>query len=97
MAVIELVGNFATIFSKEVFVKHLEPIFMTYLTNTAASVREMGILKIKDIAEKFKADWIISSFIPKLIENYNVDKQGYNYRMCSLNSCLSIIPFLSKE
>ena len=59
---------------------------MTFLTNTASSVREMGIRKSKEIAEKFKSDWILSSFIPKVIESYNVDKQGYNYRMCSLQS-----------
>lgn len=52
----------------------------------------MGIKKAKEIGEKFKAEWIISSFIPKVIENYNIDKQGYNYRMCSLSSMHSIIP-----
>ena len=47
---------------------------MTYLTNTASSVREMGISKSREIAEKFKSDWILSSFIPKVVENFNVDK-----------------------
>ena len=59
---------------------------MSYLNNTAASVREMGIKKSKEVAEKFKADWVIQNYIPKVIENYNVDKQGYNYRMCYLQS-----------
>jgi len=47
---------------------------MTYATNTAASVREMGIKKVREIGEKFKAEWIVGSFIPKIVENYNVDK-----------------------
>ena len=86
MAVYELLGDLSKMFGKEVFQKHIEGIFMTFLTNTASSVREMGIRKSKEIAEKFKSDWILSSFIPKVIESYNVDKQGYNYRMCSLQS-----------
>lgn len=57
----------------------------------------MGITKSKDLAEKFGKDWIISSFVPKVTENYNIDKQGYNYRMCSLNSMKVIMPFISKE
>lgn len=84
MGVFELLGNLSKMFGKDVFVKHIESIFMTYLTNTAASVREMGIKKSREIAEKFKGDWIINSYIPRVIENFNVDKQGYNYRICSL-------------
>jgi len=47
MGVIELVGDLAIKFGKEVFIKNLESIFMQYLTNTAAAVREMGIAKVK--------------------------------------------------
>lgn len=39
MGVIELVGDLSVKFGKDVFVKHLESIFMQYLTNTAAAVR----------------------------------------------------------
>ena len=74
MAVYELIGELSIMFGKDVFVKQLEGIFMTYLTNTASSVREMGISKSREIAEKFKSDWILSSFIPKVVENFNVDK-----------------------
>jgi hypothetical protein len=54
MAVFELIGDLSKIFGKDVFTKHLESIFLSYLTNTAASVREMGIRKSREIAEKFK-------------------------------------------
>lgn len=50
MGVIELIGDLSIKFGKEVFIKSLESIFMQYLTNTAASVREMGISKVKQIA-----------------------------------------------
>jgi len=97
MAVFELIGDMSKTYGKEVFTKHLESIFLSYLTNTAASVREMGIKKSREIAERFKAEWIISNYIPKVIENYNIDKQGYNYRMCYLMSMQAVMPFLSKE
>lgn len=97
MAVFELIGDLSKLFGKDVFTKHLESIFLTYLSNTAASVREMGIKKVKELAEKFKADWINSSFIPRVIEMFNVDKQGYNYRMCCLHSLQAVMPYLSKE
>ena len=64
---------------------------MSYLTNTASSVRDMGIKKSKELGEKFKQDWIVQNYIPKVVDNYNVDKQGYNYRMCSLQSLSSVI------
>lgn len=51
MGVIELVGDLALKFGKEVYTKQLESIFMQYLTNTAASVREMGITKIQAMAQ----------------------------------------------
>lgn len=74
MSVFELIGDLSKIFGKEVFIKHLETIFLSYLTNTASSVRDMGIKKARELAEKFKSEWILNSFIPKVIENYNNDK-----------------------
>jgi serine/threonine-protein phosphatase 2A regulatory subunit A len=43
MAVFELIADLALIFGKDVYCKQLQSIFMGYLTNTAASVRQMGI------------------------------------------------------
>lgn len=97
MAVFELIGEMSKMFGKETFQKHLESVFLSYLSNTAASVREMGVKKAKELAEKFKGDWVMSTFVPKVIETYNVDKQGYNYRMCCLMSLQAIIPFITKE
>ena len=97
MAVFELVGDLSKHFGKDVFTKHLESIFLSYLSNSAASVREMGIKKSKELAEKFKADWVMSAYIPRVIEIFNVDKQGYNYRMCCLHSLQAVMVYLSKE
>jgi len=59
---------------------------MGYLSNTAASVRKMGINKSEELASAFKEDWIITDFIPIIINAYNIDKKGYNYRISCLNS-----------
>lgn len=97
MAVFELIGEMSKLFGKEVFQKQLEGLFLSYLSNTAASVRDMGVRKSRELAEKFKGDWIMTTFIPKVNEIYNVDKQGYNYRMCCLSSLQQIVPFITKE
>jgi len=97
MSVFELIGDLSVKFGREVFMKSLESIFMQYLTNTAASVREMGISKSRELAASFKGDWILSSFVPKVIDNYNVEKQGYNYRMASLSSLAEVLPYLQKD
>lgn len=60
-------------------------------------MRDTGVRKAKELAEKFKIDWVMQSFVPRIIENYNVDKQGYNYRMCCLQSLAQVVPLMSKE
>jgi serine/threonine-protein phosphatase 2A regulatory subunit A len=97
MAVFELIGELSKLFSKDIFQKHLEQLFLSYLTNTAASVRETGVKKVKELADKYRGEWIIQAFIPKVIENYNTEKQGYNYRMCCLMSLQQILPYLTKD
>ena len=74
MAVFELLGGMSKMFGKEIFQKHLESLFLTYLSNTASSVRDMGVKKAKELADKFKGEWVMSTFIPKVVETYNVEK-----------------------
>lgn len=57
----------------------------------------MGVLKVKAMAEAFKAEWVMNNFIPKVNECYNVEQQGYNYRMTALMSLSSVMPVLSQE
>ena len=70
---------------------------MTYLSNTAASVRQMGIKKSAQIAHEFKEEWIKNHYIPEVLSQYKVDKKGFNYRMCCLNSLAAVMPYISKE
>lgn len=50
MSVFELIGDLGLIYGKESFVKYLQTLFMTYLHNTAASVRAMGVTKSGELA-----------------------------------------------
>lgn len=97
MAVFETVGDLSVKFGKDVFMKHLEPLFMSYFTNTAASVRETGIAKAELIAKEFGSAWIAEVFVPKVIKTFEEDQMGYNYRMTALKSIASVTKYMSKE
>jgi hypothetical protein len=43
MAAVEFIGQFSVKFGKEAYQKNFESIFMTYLNNSAAAVRNEGI------------------------------------------------------
>jgi len=39
----------------------------------------------------------MTEFIPVVINHYTVDKKGYNYRMCCLNSLAAVMGFVMKD
>ena len=53
MAIFELIGELSCAFGLEMFTNKLESIYFQYLTNTAASVRNMGVDKSGDLAKAF--------------------------------------------
>ena len=57
----------------------------------------MGVDKSEKLAEAFKQDWIMKEYLPVVIMNFGVDKKGYNYRMCCLNSLAAVMPYVMKE
>ena len=67
------------------------------MTNTAAAVRKMGVAKVGVLAERFGEQWIVATLIPKVVECYNVEQQGYNYRMCALETLSAVMNHLSRE
>ena len=73
MAVYELLGDLSISFGREIFMKSLEPLFISFLKNNAASVRDMGIDKTAELAQAFGSDWVITSFIPKAVDSFNED------------------------
>lgn len=71
--------------------------FFNFLTETAASARDMGIKKVRELAEIFKGEWVVNDFVPKIHEVYNTEKIGYLYRLCCIYSLNSVSPQLSKD
>ena len=57
----------------------------------------MGIQKSAILAKSFSQDWILQEYIPVVNNHYTVDKKGYNYRMCCLNSLSAVMPFTPKD
>ena len=74
MGTFELIGELAVIFGLDIFERSLKTIFFTYMTNTAASVREMGVAKVRLLGEAFGADWITNTLVPKAVESFNVEQ-----------------------
>jgi serine/threonine-protein phosphatase 2A regulatory subunit A len=96
-AVYDLVADLSVNLGKDAFQKNLKDIFFGFLTDTAASVRNQGILKLGDLAASFRNDWVIDEVIPKLNDIYDQDKQGYLYRMCVINAGIEVSKSLSKS
>lgn len=97
MAIFELIGELSVAFGMEMFTNKLDGIYFQYLTNTAASVRNMGVKKSGELAAAFGEQWVVDSLIPKVVDSYNVDQQGFNYRMCALESLSAVMPVLNKS
>ena len=97
MAVYELIGELGLAFGESIYQRQLAEIFMSYLTNTAASVRMMGVKMIGKLAKAFGTNWVQESLIPKVVESYNIDQQGYNYRMCALETLSAVLPFVHTQ
>jgi hypothetical protein len=53
MAIIELFGELGKQIGKAEFTKHIQSIFLEYLLNTAAAVRQTGVEKSGELAKEF--------------------------------------------
>ena len=75
MAIFEFIGIVGAEVGRETFNATLENIFFQYLDNNAASVRQMGVKKVGDLAndKSFGREWVKTRLIPKAVECYNVD------------------------
>lgn len=97
MAVFELVADLGLLFGRSIFSQKLQAIFFSYMSNTAAAVREMGVRKSALLAQEFRDDWITKEFIPHVQQNYHTENKGYNFRMCCLYSLATVMPFLRRD
>lgn len=68
--------------------KSLEPIFMLYIKDKAAAVREFGTERIPDLLRVFGPNWM-SIFVGKLADILNKDS-GHAVKITALNSLRTV-------
>lgn len=66
-----LFSFFRALRNLDAFVKMIEPIFIFYLKDRAAEVRELGLSKIPELISVYNMQWAIGSFLPKILETLN--------------------------
>lgn len=71
------------------FLGTLEPMYMTYLKDKIAVVRENGVEKLAGLIQTYK-DWSLSKLFPKLVEQLNKEN-GYLYRLSAIQSLRVIL------
>ena len=67
-----------------------------FLTDTAATVRSSVIPTIMKLTDSFKGEWAVLTVIPRLVEVFEQEKQGYLYRMSVIKTAIAIVPHLTK-
>ena len=84
--VYETLAKLGANYGLDVFKSSIESLFFNYLSDTVASVREVGIQSLKLLIQKFGSAWIISNLVPKLQSFLSTPKLSYLHRMCIIHS-----------
>lgn len=94
---LEGIADIAVHFSNiDMFTKHLEPLFFTYLKDKTYAVRDVGVKKLKGLCQAFKSDWCSNTLIPKLIEANGKDN-NYLMRVTALYSLSAVASAMNQE
>lgn len=73
-----------TVKNYDVFTKHLEPVFVMFMKDRAAEVRQIGLSKLQDLIAIYKIDWALGPFLNKVIEVLTKDNNGFLYRITAI-------------
>lgn len=73
-----------TVKNYDVFTKHLEPVFVMFMKDRAAEVRQIGLSKLQDLIAIYKIDWALGPFLNKVIEVLTKDNNGFVLESLSL-------------
>lgn len=63
----------------------IEPIYIYYLKDRAADVRELGLSKISELISVYNIQWAINSFYPKILDTLNKEN-GFVKKYTSLTT-----------
>lgn len=94
------VSHLSKIFhNPDLFLSTLEPMFMSYLKDRIAVVRENGVEKLVGLIQTYR-DWALGKLFVKLVECLNKEN-GYLYRLSAIQSlralALNIAPETAAE
>ena len=95
--VYETLAKLGANYGLDVFKSSIESLFFNYLSDTVASVREVGIQSLKLLIQKFGSAWIISNLVPKLQSFLSTPKLSYLHRMCIIHSLCVCSSFLDPK
>jgi serine/threonine-protein phosphatase 2A regulatory subunit A len=95
-SVVEQVPKLAKSFGVDMFQSKLEALFLSSLRDSVHSVRSTAILKIREIAETFGAQWTVEHLMPKIVEQYQ-QNTGYANRVTTLNTLPQMSAVMSQE
>ena len=96
-SIYQTLAQLGTYYGIEIFKSSIEPLFFNYLSDSVASVREVGVECLKKLIEKFGSAWITSGLIPKLQSHLTTPKLSYLNRMCILHSLLVCAKYLDTK
>jgi serine/threonine-protein phosphatase 2A regulatory subunit A len=95
--VYETLAKLGANYGLDVFKNNIEPLYFNYLSDTVASVREIGIQSLKILINKFGSSWIVSNLVPKLQSYLSTPKLSYLNRMCIIHSLCVCATFLDSK
>lgn len=49
------------------------------------------------MGKSFGTDWIVSSFLPKVVDVFNTERVPYNYRMTCLHALSAMMPLIRED
>ena len=81
----------------EIFKNNIEGLFFNYLTDTVASVREIGIKSLSSLIPQFGISWVTTGLIPKLQSHLSTPKISYLNRMCMIHSVVVCAEYLEAK
>ena len=81
----------------EIFKNNIEGLFFNYLTDTVASVREIGIKSLSSLIPQFGISWVTTGLIPKLQSHLSTPKISYLNRMCMIHSVVVCAEYLEPK
>jgi len=85
-SVVEQVPKLAAKFEVDMYQQKLESLFVSSLKDSVFSVRKEALSQLKSIADKFGKQWTAEHLLPKIMDLYAGNNNGYANRVTTLQA-----------